>query len=95
MGHPEENCENWARQMFIKSNGQILLCSSNALKPRLYTLDGNSLIDVEYPKTIIGICSPHENTTAVFAELGNPEDIPSIYSGVRTGISLENHLIYR
>lgn len=75
----------------------ILKNLSNALKPRLYTLDGTSLADAEYPKTIIGVCSPHGdlNTTAVFVEFGNPGDVPSIYSGVRTGISLENHLIYR
>ena len=53
------------------------------MKPKLYTLDGNSLADIEYPKTIIGVCSPQAemNTTAVFVEFGNPDDIPSIYSG--------------
>ncbi|KAI6229022.1 hypothetical protein M3Y99_01161000 [Aphelenchoides fujianensis] len=28
-------------------------------------------------------------------EHGNPDDIPSVYSGIRTGLALENHLIYR
>lgn len=98
LGNSEENCQNWVRSQFIRSNGQLLLCSSNAMKPRLYTLDGNLLTDIEYPKTIIGVCSPYGsdlNTTAVFVEFGNPGDIPSFFSGVRTGISLENHLIYR
>lgn len=74
LGNTEESCQNWVRSQFIKSNGQILLCSSNAMKPRLYTLDGNTLADIEYPKTIIGVCSPHGdlNTTAVFVEFGNP-----------------------
>lgn len=30
-----------------------------------------------------------------FSEYGNPGQIPSVYSGIRTGLSLENHLIYR
>jgi hypothetical protein len=72
MGHSEESCENWVRLQFVKSNGQILLCSSNAMKPRLYNLDGITLTDVEYPKSIVGICSPYgdQNATAVFVEFG-------------------------
>ncbi|KAI6179439.1 hypothetical protein M3Y98_00610600 [Aphelenchoides besseyi] len=97
MGHSTENCDSWVRETFVKSNGQLLVCSSDAVKPRLHTLDGSTLADSEYPKTIIGICSPQAdlNSTAVFVEFGNPDDIPSVYSGIRTGLSLENHLIYR
>uniref|UniRef100_A0A914C695 Sema domain-containing protein n=1 Tax=Acrobeloides nanus TaxID=290746 RepID=A0A914C695_9BILA len=67
------------------------------MKPQLRTLEGQNLMDLETPTTIIGICSPQDslNTTAVYVEYGNPDDIPSIYSGIRTGLSLENHLIYR
>lgn len=97
MGNSERECGHSVRQLFLKSNGQLLMCSSNAMKPQLSVLEGQNLIDVEPAKTIIGICSPHEglNTTAVYTEYGNPDDLPSIYSGIRTGLSLENHLIYR
>ncbi|KAI1730726.1 sema domain-containing protein [Ditylenchus destructor] len=96
MGNSERECSHSVRQLFLKSNGQLLMCSSNAM-PQLSTLEAQMLIDTEAAKTIIGICSPHEglNTTAVYTEYGNPDDLPSIYSGIRTGLSLENHLIYR
>lgn len=30
-----------------------------------------------------------------FEESGNPDGLPALYSGIRTGLALENHLIYR
>ncbi|VDM85189.1 unnamed protein product [Strongylus vulgaris] len=30
-----------------------------------------------------------------FLEWGNPSELPSVYSGIRTGMAGENHLIYR
>jgi hypothetical protein len=97
MGNVESECDNSVRLMFLTGNDQLFVCSSNAMKPQVRTLEAQSLKDVEYPKTIIGVCSPHDNvnTTAVYVEYGNPGDIPSVYSGIRTGLSLENHLIYR
>lgn len=68
MGNSELECENWVRLMFVKSNGQLLICTSNAMKPQLRTLEGQNLMDLETPNTVIGICSPHDNlnTTAVY-----------------------------
>lgn len=68
MGNTEKECANSARLIFVKSNGQLFLCSSSGMKPQISILDGTSLNDAEPPKTIIGICSPHEllNTTAVY-----------------------------
>uniref|UniRef100_A0A915EJA6 Semaphorin-2A n=1 Tax=Ditylenchus dipsaci TaxID=166011 RepID=A0A915EJA6_9BILA len=80
MGNSDRECTHSVRQLFLKSNGQVLMCSSNAMKPQMSTLDGQSLA---------------LNTTAVYTEFGNPDELPSIYSGIRTGLSLENHLIYR
>lgn len=34
-------------------------------------------------------------TFGVDLEWGNPDDIPAVYSGIRTGFPLDNHLIYR
>jgi hypothetical protein len=38
------------------------------MKPQLRTLEGQNLMDLETPTTIIGICSPQDslNTTAVY-----------------------------
>lgn len=68
MGNSVDDCLNRVRLIFLKSNGQLMLCSSSAMKPQISILDGNSLVDIESPRTIIGICSPHENlnTTAVY-----------------------------
>lgn len=43
-------------------------------------------------KIIIDKCG---SLNHLFQEFGNPDDLPSVYSGIRTGLQLENHLIYR
>ncbi|CAD5209253.1 unnamed protein product [Bursaphelenchus xylophilus] len=93
----EQDCYSRVRKQFVKSDGNIIVCVSNAMKPILHQIDGSNLKDLENPRSAIGICSPHSevNTTAVFVEFGNPDDVPAIYSGIRTGQSLENHLVYR
>lgn len=97
MGNSERDCDFWIKQIFIKSNGDLLFCSSQSMKPQLGLVDGNSLLDKQELHTQIGICSQHEglNTTAIYVEEGNPNGLPAIYSGIRTGLSLENQLIYR
>ncbi|KAL7074508.1 hypothetical protein ACQ4LE_006328, partial [Meloidogyne hapla] len=97
MGNSERECDFWIRQIFIKSNGDLLFCSSQSMKPQLGSVDGHSLLEQQEFRTQIGICSQHEglNTTAVYTEEGNPDGLPAIYSGIRTGLSLENQLIYR
>ncbi|CAK5055832.1 unnamed protein product [Meloidogyne enterolobii] len=97
MGNSERECDFWIKQIFIKSNGDLLFCSSQSMKPQLGLVDGNSLLDKQELHTQIGICSQHEglNTTAIYVEEGNPNGLPAIYSGIRTGLSLENQLIYR
>ncbi|KHN78889.1 Semaphorin-2A [Toxocara canis] len=95
-GH--EECVNGVRLMFLKEGRQTLLvCSSNAMKPQLRELDALTLRERSSPENVIGVCSPDPNlnTTATLVEWGNPDDIPAIYSGIRTGLSLDNHLIYR
>ncbi|VDK68504.1 unnamed protein product [Litomosoides sigmodontis] len=95
-GHVE--CVNGVRLMFLKEGHQALLvCSSNAMKPQLRELDALSLEERSSPENVIGVCSAHVdlNTTAVLVEWGNPDDIPAIYSGIRTGLILDNNLIYR
>ncbi|KAL3998186.1 Sema domain family protein [Acanthocheilonema viteae] len=95
-GHAE--CINAVRLMFLKEGHQTLLvCSSNAMKPQLRELDALSLQERSSPENVIGVCSAHMdlNTTAVLVEWGNPDDIPAIYSGIRTGLILDNNLIYR
>ncbi|VDN50330.1 unnamed protein product [Dracunculus medinensis] len=96
MGHIE--CVNGIRLLFLTEDRQTLLvCSSNAIKPQLHEFDAKALQQRTFPENVIGICSPdpHMNTTAIYVEWGNPGNIPSFYSGIRTGLSLDNHLIYR
>lgn len=96
-GAAEQDCAVRVREQFLKQDGSLLVCVSNAMKPQLHQLDGAGLKQLAEPRGALGVCSPHAdlNTTAVFVESGNPDDIPAIYSGIRTGPSLENHLIYR
>ncbi|KAL3120336.1 hypothetical protein niasHT_001149 [Heterodera trifolii] len=97
LGNSERECDFWVRNIFLRSDNNLLICSSQAMKPQLSLLDGQTLAELDEAKTQIGICSPHDelNTTAVFTEHGNPDGLPALYSGIRTGLSLENHLIYR
>uniref|UniRef100_A0A0N5AAA3 Sema domain-containing protein n=1 Tax=Syphacia muris TaxID=451379 RepID=A0A0N5AAA3_9BILA len=95
-GHGE--CTNGVRLMFLKDQKKsLLVCSSNAMKPQLHELDAFNLLELSPPENVIGICAPDPNinATAVFVEWGNPGDIPAVYSGIRTGFPLDNHLIYR
>ena len=98
MGHADELCEPMARQIFARTNGELWICSSDALKSRLYALSSATLADTEPSRSIVGVCSPsaiEQNATAVLVEAGNPDELAAVYSGIRTGQSLENHLIYR
>ena len=54
--------------VFPKKSGHLLICTSDAMKPKLGTIDGKTLIDIEEARTIIGVCSQYENinTTGVF-----------------------------
>ncbi|CAJ0961408.1 unnamed protein product, partial [Mesorhabditis belari] len=97
-GNSEEDCQTFVRTMFLKDQREnLMICSSAALKPEVRILDASRLEDKEDPQTIIGLCAPDKimNTTAVLVELGNPRGLPIVYSGIRTGITGENHLIYR
>uniref|UniRef100_A0A8R1DQR2 Semaphorin-2A n=2 Tax=Caenorhabditis japonica TaxID=281687 RepID=A0A8R1DQR2_CAEJA len=82
---------------FTNNLNSIYVCSSVGMRPEIRVLDSLSLQDLQEPKTEIGICvvDPTFNSTAVVAENGNPEDATSVYSGIRTGMGGENHLIYR
>ncbi|KAK0429262.1 hypothetical protein QR680_011282 [Steinernema hermaphroditum] len=96
-GNSPSECASWLRLLFVQSDGSLLACTTQAMRPHIAKLDALTMRDREIPQSIIGVCSPHHNlnTTAVFVEFGNPDGLPTIYSGIRTGLSLENHLIYR
>uniref|UniRef100_A0A0K0F980 Semaphorin-2A (projected from Caenorhabditis elegans ortholog mab-20) n=1 Tax=Strongyloides venezuelensis TaxID=75913 RepID=A0A0K0F980_STRVS len=97
LGNSELECANWIREIFQTSNGDLIICVSQAMKPNLMRLNGLSLSTIDEPTISIGVCSTHANTntTAIYVEEGNPDGLPGIYSGIRTGLSQENHLIYR
>uniref|UniRef100_A0A0N5A1N3 Sema domain-containing protein n=1 Tax=Parastrongyloides trichosuri TaxID=131310 RepID=A0A0N5A1N3_PARTI len=97
LGNSEDECANWIREIFQTSNGDLIICTSKAMKPTLMKLNGLSLSSIDEPTIAIGVCSIHDNTntTAIYVESGNPDGLPAIYSGIRTGLSQENHLIYR
>nr|AAF60253.2 semaphorin-2a [Caenorhabditis elegans] len=82
---------------FTNNLDSIYVCSSVGMRPEIRVLDSLSLRDQQEPRTEIGICvvDPTFNFTAVVVDSGNPEDATSVYSGIRTGMGGENHLIYR
>ncbi|CAO4359814.1 unnamed protein product [Caenorhabditis nigoni] len=82
---------------FTNNKDSIYVCSSVGMRPEIRVLDSISLQDQQEPRTEIGICvvDPTFNSTAVVVDNGNPEDASSVYSGIRTGMGGENHLIYR
>ncbi|CAI4226506.1 unnamed protein product [Auanema sp. JU1783] len=98
VGNSDADCQPSTRFMTLQDQKETLyICSSVAMKPEIRVLDASTLKDRQDPRTEIGICSsdPMVNSTAVLVEWGNPGEIPSIYSGIRTGMAGENHLIYR
>ncbi|VDL65621.1 unnamed protein product [Nippostrongylus brasiliensis] len=98
LGNSAEECQPSTRFMSLMDNKERLyVCSSVAMRPEIRVLDAVSLKDRQEPRTEIGICAPDStvNATAVIVEWGNPNELPSVYSGIRTGMAGENHLIYR
>ncbi|CAD6186310.1 unnamed protein product [Caenorhabditis auriculariae] len=98
MGNTEQMCRPSTRFISLFNGFESLyVCSSVGMKPEIRVLDAVTLKDQQEPRTEIGICAPDEtvNSTAVIVEWGNPDDIMSVYSGIRTGMAGENHLIYR
>lgn len=94
----ERLCRPSTRFMAFTNNmDSIYVCSSVGMRPEIRVLDSNSLQDQQEPRNEIGICvvDPTFNSTAVVVDSGNPEDASSVYSGIRTGMGGENHLIYR
>jgi hypothetical protein len=49
---------------------------------------GNLNINIKWQKFI-------KSANNQFKETGNPDGLPALYSGIATGQTLENHLIYR
>ncbi|PAV56173.1 hypothetical protein WR25_13397 [Diploscapter pachys] len=97
-GSSDEECQFSSRFMAFQDKKQsIYVCSSVAMKPEIRVLDASTLKDKQASRTEIGICAPdsHVNATAVVVEWGNPDDYTTVYSGIRTGMAGENHLIYR
>jgi hypothetical protein len=70
MGNSKMECDVWVREIFSKGDGQqqLVLCSSQSMKPTIGTIDSQKLNDIDEFRTMIGICSQQENlnTTAVF-----------------------------
>lgn len=98
LGNDGDECATSVRTIFLRDQREnLLVCSSAALKPEVRVLDATRLEDKQPPSTVIGLCAPDPtmNTTAVYVEWGNSKELPSIYSGIRTGMAGENHLIYR
>ncbi|CAL2030020.1 unnamed protein product [Caenorhabditis brenneri] len=94
----ERLCRPSTRFMAFTNNmDSVYVCSSVGMRPEIRVLDSNSLQDQQDPRNEIGICvvDPTFNSTAVVVDNGNPEDASSVYSGIRTGMGGENHLIYR
>ncbi|XGW23889.1 hypothetical protein V3C99_005812 [Haemonchus contortus] len=98
LGNSAEECQPSTRFMALTDNRERLyVCSAVAMRPEIRVLDAVTLRDRQEPRTEIGICAPdaNVNATAVIVEWGNPSELPSVYSGIRTGMAGENHLIYR
>ncbi|VDO17742.1 unnamed protein product [Heligmosomoides polygyrus] len=98
LGNSAEECQPSTRFMSLMDNKErLFVCSSVAMRPEIRVLDAVTLRDRQEPRTEIGICAPdaNVNATAVIVEWGNPNELPSVYSGIRTGMAGENHLIYR
>ncbi|CAJ0595702.1 unnamed protein product [Cylicocyclus nassatus] len=98
LGNSAEDCQPSTRFMALQDNKERLyVCSSVGMRPEIRVLDAVTLRDRQEPRTEIGICAPDPsvNATAVIVEWGNPSELPSVYSGIRTGMAGENHLIYR
>uniref|UniRef100_A0A7E4VNZ1 Sema domain-containing protein n=1 Tax=Panagrellus redivivus TaxID=6233 RepID=A0A7E4VNZ1_PANRE len=90
-------CQTAVRSIFLTSENHLITCVASGMKPQLLRIHAHKLTDESRPRTVIGICAPQAglNTTAIYVEEGNPDGIPSFYSGIRTGLTLENYLIYR
>ncbi|KAJ1362533.1 hypothetical protein KIN20_022122 [Parelaphostrongylus tenuis] len=98
LGNSIEDCQPSTRFMALQDNKErLFVCSSVAMRPEIRVLDAVTLRDRQEPRTEIGICAPdaNVNATAVIVEWGNPSELSSVYSGIRTGMAGENHLIYR
>uniref|UniRef100_A0A158P9U3 Sema domain-containing protein n=1 Tax=Angiostrongylus cantonensis TaxID=6313 RepID=A0A158P9U3_ANGCA len=80
LGNSIDDCQPSTRFMALQDNKERLFVSSRWKS-----------------RTEIGICAPdaNVNATAVIVEWGNPSELSSVYSGIRTGMAGENHLIYR
>ncbi|VDM53688.1 unnamed protein product [Angiostrongylus costaricensis] len=98
LGNSIEDCQPSTRFMALQDNKErLFVCSSVAMRPEIRVLDAVTLRDRQESRTEIGICAPdaYVNATAVIVEWGNPSELSSVYSGIRTGMAGENHLIYR
>uniref|UniRef100_A0A5S6Q6H5 Semaphorin-2A n=1 Tax=Trichuris muris TaxID=70415 RepID=A0A5S6Q6H5_TRIMR len=93
----ELKCQNHVRTILRKGDGNLFICSTNALSPIVSTLDGKSMQILKTGTSGAAICpsDPDDNGTAVWAEHGNPGGIPSVYSATATDYTGANRVIYR
>ncbi|KFD58702.1 hypothetical protein M513_00395 [Trichuris suis] len=93
----ELKCQNHVRTILRKGDGNLFVCSTNALSPIVSTLDGTSMEILKTGMSGAAICpsDPDDNGTAVWVEHGNPGNIPSVYSATVTDYTGAYRVIYR
>ena len=101
-GKSEEfDCRNHIKVIQPISNGnRLYICGTNAYSPKDWIIYTNltHLSQNEYvPGTGIGKCpyDPADNSTAIWIQNGNPDDIPALYSGTNADFTKSDALIFR
>ncbi|XP_040572202.1 semaphorin-1A isoform X2 [Lepeophtheirus salmonis] len=90
-GRSEDDCQNYIRVLARTKEDQLLVCGTNAFKPkyRIYTKNGSSYhVSEEFSGS--GICpyDPRHNSTAIYSD-------GEIYSGTVADFSGRDSIIYR
>ncbi|KAL5285645.1 Sema-2a.2 family protein [Megaselia abdita] len=97
------DCRNHIRVIQPMENGRRLyICGTNAHNPKDYVLYAN-LTDLPRNTYVPGIglgigkCpyDPLDNSTAIYVEKGNPDDLPALYSGTNAEFTKADSVIFR
>ncbi|CAD7014434.1 unnamed protein product [Ceratitis capitata] len=97
------DCKNHIRVIQSIQNGdRLYVCGTHAHNPKDYVIYSN-LTHLPRSEYVIGVGSgiakcpydPLDNSTAIYVEEGNPEDLPGLYSGTNAEFTKADTVIFR
>ncbi|KAI0237301.1 Semaphorin-2A [Lamellibrachia satsuma] len=94
----EFDCKNHIRSIIVHPD-KVSVCGTGAYQPRTFSLQKEHLEILQAGRRGSGIAQcpfdPNDNSTYIYIQNGNPDDIPAVYSATVTDFAKSDPMIFR